>query len=135
MTDAWLDTNVILRFLTGEPREQARRARRLMRRAAEGGLRLRLSHVVLAEVVWVLGSFYDRERPAIAETLRAFVLADGVSVDEPDVVLEALRLMADVNVAFVDAYVAATARRANELVASFDADLRRLDVQLVPITG
>lgn len=77
--------------------------------SAGGEIRLRVTHVVLAEAVWVLGSFYGHERGAIADTLRSFVLADSVSVEQPDTALEALRVMADSNVAFVDAYVAATA--------------------------
>jgi predicted nucleic acid-binding protein len=81
----------------------------------------------------VLGPFYGHERDAIAETLRSFILADGVSVEQPDTALEALRLMADAKVAFVDAYVAATARRNAAPVASFDADFRRLGIDLVDL--
>lgn len=133
MTEVWLDTNVVLRFLTGQPPELFRRARRLMRRAADGEITVRVTHVALAETVWVLGSFYGREPSAIADTLRSFVLADGVKVDDPDTVLDALRSMIDANVAFVDAYVAATARRSEAPVASFDEDFRRLGVELAAL--
>lgn len=129
----WLDTNALLRFLTGQPPEHFRRARRLMQRAADGEIVARVTHVALAETVWLLGSFYGREPTAIADTLRSFVLADGVRVDDPDTVLDALRSMVDANVAFVDAYVAVTARRNAAPVASFDEDLRRLGVELVGI--
>lgn len=134
MTEIWLDTNVLLRFLTGEPPELFRRAQRLMRRAAEGEIVARLTHVALAETVWVLGSFYARDPRAIAQTLRSLVLADGVSVDDPETVLDALRLMADANVAYVDAYVAVTARRSGQSVATFDSDFRRLGVELAVLT-
>jgi predicted nucleic acid-binding protein len=134
VTEVWLDTNVVLRFLTGEPPDLFRRAQRLMRRAARGEVVARITHVALAETVWVLGSFYGRDATAIAETLRSFVLADGVSVDDPDAVLEALRLMVDANVAYIDAYVAVTARRSGQPVASFDADFRRLGVELEQLT-
>lgn len=133
--EVWLDTNVLLRYLTGQPPEQFRRARRLMQRAAEGEIVARVTHVALAETVWVLGSFYGREPSAIAETLRSFVLADGVKVDDPDTALDALRSMVDANVAFVDAYVAATARREAAPVASFDEDFRRLGVELADLSG
>ncbi len=134
MREVWLDSNILLRFITREPPEQARAARRLIARAAEGELVIRLSDVVIAEVVWVLGSFYGRERAEIADTLRSFVLADGVAVEDADVVLEAMRSMAERNVAFVDAYVAATARRKRQPVASFDAGFRRLDVELLDLS-
>lgn len=133
MTEVWLDTNIVLRFLTGQPPEHFRRARRLMRRAADGEIVVRVTHVALAETVWVLGSFYGREPSAIADILRSFVLADGVKIDDPDTVLDALRSMIDANVAFVDAYVAATARRNEAPIASFDEDFRRLGVELADI--
>ncbi len=133
VTDVWLDTNVILRFLTGDPPELARRARRLMQRAADGQIAARVTHVALAETVWVLGSFYGHGPAGIAETLRAFVLADGIVVDDQETVLDALRMMADANVAFVDAYVAATAKERDMPVATFDADFRRLGVALVDL--
>ena len=106
-----------------------------MQRAADGEIVAKVTHVVLAEAVWVLGSFYAREPSAIADTLSSFVLADGVSVDDPDTILDALRLMVDANVAFVDAYVAVTARRRGRSVASFDADFRRLDVELADLSA
>lgn len=129
----WLDANVLIRFLTGDPPDQARRARRLMQRAAAGEISLRVATVVIAEVVWVLGSFYDRGRAEIAEAIRSLVVADGVAAEDADLLLEALRLMADANVAYVDAYLAASARRAAEPVASFDAAFRRLGVELAPL--
>jgi predicted nucleic acid-binding protein len=133
MSDVWLDANVVLRFITKDPPDQFRRAQRLMRHAVDGDVTLRLSHITIAESVWVLDSFYGHEVGAIADTLRSLVTATGVDVEDADVVLEALRLMADSKVAFADAYVAATARRAGEPVATFDADLRRLGVELVQL--
>ncbi len=131
MTNVWLDANVVIRFITKDSTELSRRARILMRRAQEGELRLRVSSVALAEIVWVLGSVYKYERGRIAEAMRDLAMADGVALDEPDVVLEALRLMSDSNVAYVDAYVAAVARAHGEAVATFDTDFKRLGVELV----
>ena len=131
MTNVWLDANVVIRFITKDSTELSRRARILMRRAQEGELRLRVSSVALAEIVWVLGSVHKYERGRIAEAMRDLAMADGVALDEPDVVLEALRLMSDSNVAYVDAYVAAVARAHGEAVATFDTDFKRLGVELV----
>ncbi|MDO8562304.1 MAG: PIN domain-containing protein [Candidatus Limnocylindria bacterium] len=39
--------------------------------------------------------------------------------------------MQEVNVAYVDAYLAAVARAHGEAVATFDADFKRLGVELV----
>jgi predicted nucleic acid-binding protein len=133
MTEVWLDTNVLLRFITREPPEQARAARRLMARAASGDLVVRLDHLVLAEAIWVLGSFYGRERAEIADAIRSFVLADGVTVEDADVVIDALRSMSDANVAFVDSYLAARSRQDGRPIASFDANFRRLGVEIADL--
>ncbi len=131
--NVWVDANVLLRFITRDLPDQGRRAQRLMRRAEDGELVLRIPAVVIAEVVWVLGSFYEVERRQIADTLRALVLADGVAVDDADLVVEALRIMEEANVAYADALLAVAARQSGEPVATFDRDFRRLGVELFDV--
>ena len=58
MSRLWLDANVILRFLTKDPPEMAERSARLMAQAERGEVSLYVSLLVLAEVIWVLMSFY-----------------------------------------------------------------------------
>ena len=131
MTTVWADTNTLLRFLTGEPATLAGRSRRLLRRAAEGELSIRIASLVIAEVIWVLGSVYEADTAAIAQAVRALVLADGIAIDDEDVVLSALRLMEDAKVDYTDAFVAAAAMAHGEAVATFDKDFKRLGVQVV----
>jgi len=105
-----------------------------MRRAAEGEVILVIPVVVLAEVIWVLRSPYYGYKPArIAAELQELVAGDGVSMEGGNDVLEALALMTEQNVDFADAYLAAVAARRREPVATFDADFRRLGVQLFPV--
>jgi predicted nucleic acid-binding protein len=82
MTDFWVDANVLLRFLTGEPPELAERALRLIQRAEKGEVNLKLSPIVVAEIVWVLSSFYRYSRTQIAEVLLPLIASDGISCDE-----------------------------------------------------
>ena len=49
-----LDTNVVVRFLTGDHPTHSPRSRKLFARAAAGEIRLVLSDVALAETAWVL---------------------------------------------------------------------------------
>ncbi|HLQ05975.1 MAG TPA: type II toxin-antitoxin system VapC family toxin [Verrucomicrobiae bacterium] len=127
--NVWLDTNVLVRFVTRDDAEQSKRVLNVMRRAERGEMSLRVSAVVVAEVIWVLESFYGYEPAAIADALRALVIADGVAVEEQDVVMEALRLMQE-GAAYTDAYVAALARSHREPVFTLDADFKRLGVEL-----
>jgi len=131
MAYIWVDANVILRFITGDPPEMAQKALALMAGAEKGETALRLSHIVAAEVVWVLSSFYKYSKKEIAETMITFINADGIYPDNPDLLIQALKDMADNNVDFADAYLAAIARARSEAVCSFDNDFIKLNVSLV----
>jgi predicted nucleic acid-binding protein len=131
MTEVWADTNILLRFLTREPRELAERARRLIEQAERGTVTIKLAPVIVAEVVWVLGSFYRRSQPEIAGALIPLLTTTAIQTVDGERVVAALSRMAERNVAFVDAYLAEIARAEGAAVASFDENFKRLDVAWV----
>ena len=127
MKHAFVDTNVILRFLVGDPPEMAEASTRLFEAVAEGSVDLVVDAVVIAEAVWVLGSFYGHDAASIAETLRAFLLQDGILADDRDVLLHALTLFETHGVDFVDALIAARMQATGIAdIFSFDRHLDRL---------
>ena len=128
MTELWVDANILLRLLTGDPPELAQRALKLVQKAEQGEVTLKLSPIVVAEIVWVLSSFYKYSRTQIAEVLIPFVTAEGIVLQEAEQVIAALNQMARVNVDFIDAFLAEIARREGEAIVSFDRDFRRLDI-------
>lgn len=128
MVNLWIDANVILRFITGDPPEMAKNALELMARAEKGDIGLRLSHLVVAEAVWVLSSFYKFTKKEISEILISFINADGIYPENPSLLMQALKDMAEKNVDFADAYLAAQARTQEEAVCSFDNDFEKLSV-------
>lgn len=125
MKVVWVDTNVLLRFLTKRPHEQWRRADGLMRRASEGSLLAHVPVIVVAEVVAILHHSFDQPLDEVARVLTGLLVAHGVRVEDEAAVLEALRLTEKLEVDFVDAYVAVRAREAAAEIASFDADFTR----------
>jgi len=123
----WLDANVVLRFLTGEPEDMAREAKELMGRAERGEVTLVVADLVMAEAVWVLRSFYGHPMDEIRDTLSAFAAAPGIEAEGREVVAQALDLAAGENVDFIDAYLALRASRSGEAVCTFDStDFKRL---------
>jgi len=128
MTDLWVDANILLRLLTGDPPELAQRALKLVQKAEQGEVTLKLSPIVVAEIIWVLSSFYKYSRTQIAEVLIPFVTAEGIVLEEAEQVIAALNQMARVNVDFIDAFLAEIARRDGGTIASFDRDFRPLDI-------
>jgi predicted nucleic acid-binding protein len=131
MTTAWLDTNVVVRFLTRNPADLAEGADRLLAQAQSGKVAFRLTPIVVAEIVWVLRTVYGRGTAEIAAGVSALLRADGILADQRDTMIEALDLMSDKRVAFPDAFVAISARQANEPVCTFDTDFKRLDVEIL----
>jgi len=120
-----LDANVILRFLLADDRSHSPKAKALFEQAHAGKLSLAISHVTLAEVTWVLLSYYEFERTKLARTLRELVLHEGVEVDDSDVILDAFDRFAKVNVDFIDCYMAALAKDRDAVVVTEDRDFRK----------
>lgn len=103
----FVDTNLFLRYLTNDVPEQADAVERLLRRAAAGEIGLVTNGLVLAEIVWVLESFYHLPRPAIREKVLAILNTPGLDVPDGGLILQAITWYADQNVDFIDAYNAA----------------------------
>jgi len=120
-----LDANVILRFLLADDRSQSPKAKALFELAQAGELILAVSHITLAEVSWVLLSYYKVERTKLAQTLRELVLHEGVEVDDSDVMLDAFDRFGKVNVDFIDCYMAAFAKSRGAVVVTEDRDFRK----------
>lgn len=131
MNEVWVDTNVLLRLMTGDPPAMLEEVRGLADRASRGEVTLRVSAVVVSEAAWVLQSVYRHARDTVAAALLSLLAAEGVSVEDEPLVYRALRDMGAKNVAFVDAYLAAQASAAGQPVCTFDADFDKLAVEAV----
>lgn len=123
------DANVLLRLITDDPPEMAAAASALAARAAAGELTLRVLVLVIAEMTWVLRSYYGFAPADVAAALARMVTAEGIRVDEEELVLLALGDLGRTGVDFVDALLAQEARAAGIPVCSFDADFDRLGVE------
>ncbi len=134
MTTVWVDTNVVLRFLTRAPLPLFERAAALMRRAADGEVLLHVTPVVVAEVAAVLHHSLGLALPEVADALRRFVTARGVEAEDEERVLQALERSGRLKVDFVDAYLCGLAMAAGAPIASFDADFpKRLGAEGYPL--
>ena len=131
MTNLWVDANILLRLITNDPLDLAERSTRLVQRAEQGDITLRVSPLVVAEIVWVLNSFYKYSRTQVAEVLIPLLTSEGLLLENSDQIIAALEQMATVNVDFADAYLAEIARQQGEAVVSFDRDFRKLNISWI----
>jgi predicted nucleic acid-binding protein len=118
-----LDTNILVRHLTGEPHEQAMRATAFLRDAAQ----LELPALIVAELVYVLESVYEQSRAQVTVLVRAVLAHPPVHAPEEALLLRAIELYETRRVHFAEAYLAAAAEHGDGLIASFDRDLDRID--------
>ncbi len=127
MKRAFVDANVILRFLTGDPPDLADRAQSLFTEVDTGETVLVLEEIVVAETVWVLQSFYGYEHGVIAQVLSEIVSRDGIETGDRAGLLTALHLYAARNVDFADALVAVRMGEAGvSQIYTFDRHLERI---------
>ncbi len=127
MKKALIDSNVILRYLTKDPPKMAEAVLRTFNDAQNGKISLLLTSLTVAEVVWVLESFYGQSKSKIAETVAQFLFCDGLEVEDLDLIIEALTLYQDKNLDFADAFLAAIAlRRGPQAICSFDEHFNRI---------
>jgi len=80
-----IDTNVVVRYLTGDHPEQARRARALV-----DGQPVFVPVTVALETEWVLRSAYQFKPPQITKALRAFGGLPTVTFEDSGMIVAAL---------------------------------------------
>ena len=119
----FLDTNVLIRHLTGDPPELAQRATQFLTAAEE----LLVPDLIVAEVVYVLESFYEVERPRVAELVRAIIAFPAITVLDQDLLLRAIEIYEIDRIDFAEAYLVASAERSDiNSVVSFDRSIDRV---------
>ena len=120
---AFIDTNVIIRHLTGDPSDMAARATAFLADADE----LLLSDLIVAETVYVLESFYEVPRAGVAQLIRSVVGFPTMRTLDPALLLRSLEIYEIHGVDFAEAYLAASAEVAGiSEIASFDRSLDRI---------
>lgn len=117
-----VDSNILLRFLTGEPPAMFAAASTLIGRAERGEVTLELSPLVLAETAFTLESFYKLPRREVARTLLLFINRSGMDLAERQLLRDALDRVQNTGIHLVDAYLVAAATESKLPVASFDHD-------------
>ncbi|MBC7795064.1 MAG: type II toxin-antitoxin system VapC family toxin [Clostridia bacterium] len=118
-----VDTNVLVRLLTGDDTRQLAKAETFV---AVGAW---VSTVVLCETVWVLESVYERSRHELLRALEMLLSHATLVLDERTCVEDALReAAANPKTDFSDALIVALARKSGRTpLGTFDRHLAKLE--------
>jgi len=116
-----IDTNLLVRYLINDDQKKAEAVDNLLDRAAKGEVRIIVPSVVIAELVWVLESFYQLKADAILELAEAIINTSGLDVMDKSTIISALRLYKGKNIDFIDAWIIEFAKeRGVKTIYTFD---------------
>lgn len=117
-----IDTNVLVRLVTGDEPDQVALAEEFIAGAW-------VSHLVLAETVWVLDTVYERTSAQILPSIQMLLDHKDLSLQDPDVVMAALEhYRKRPSLGFSDCLVLEIARKIGHIpLGTFDRKLGKLD--------
>jgi len=120
-----IDTNILTRFFIADIKNQHSQAEKIFKAAQMGKRKLRLEVLVVAEVCYVLESFYKRDRKEIADFLELFVSQKWLQVQDRKIVQTAWSWYLK-GFHFVDSYLLAWVKVKKAKVLSFDKKLMKI---------
>lgn len=100
----FLDTNIILRYLTWDDSKKAKKCEALFKKTAGGKEILRTTTLVIAEVVWTLEKAYRLPKGDIVNHVQMILNTPNIELDEKDILVGALGLYGMKEIDFIDAY-------------------------------
>jgi predicted nucleic-acid-binding protein len=120
-----LDTNVLVRYLTQDEREQARKVDRLVATIVAKGERVYVNVIVVCELTWVLRSGYGFGKEALVRVLERILSTPRLVLEDREEVREALKEYREGGGDFSDYLIGARNRRAGcSDTATFDRHLK-----------
>lgn len=130
MMPRFLDTNILLRYLTRDDESKARACLALLLRVERGAEVVVTSDLVIAEIVFTLQSprQYDLSRERIRQLLEPIIALRGLRLPRKSLYARVFDLYCEGKISFTDAFVAAymEARGLSE-VYSYDTDFDRVE--------
>jgi predicted nucleic-acid-binding protein len=113
-----VDTNVLVRLLTGDDAAQARRATALFRKES-----IYIPKTVLLETEWVLRRLYRLDHTTVVSSFRKVSGLGNVELEQPLVIAQALQWCED-GMDFADALHLASSHSASKF-ATFDEHMKK----------
>jgi predicted nucleic-acid-binding protein len=119
------DTNIFLRFITGDKSEYGLKARELFKQAQKGEFKIYLDELVFGEVVWTLQSFYKYSRREIYDNLSKFFDFDFMINPRKKILKRALETYVSTNLSFSDCWIYELSKSKSLELETFDKELQK----------
>jgi predicted nucleic-acid-binding protein len=116
-----LDTNVLVRFLTGDDPAQSGKVISLFRSAQASGERFHVCSLVLLELAWVLESLYKYRREEILSAFENMLALPVLSMESPEIIEAFLAAAAGSKADLSDLLIGVSSKaRECEITLTFD---------------
>lgn len=123
----FLDTNILLRYLTRDDEEKARLALALLIRVEQGDEKILTSPLVIFETVFTLQKSYNVPRDRIRDLVSPIIALRGLHLPDKDVYYRAFDVYVNNDISFADAYnVAYMQARDASGIYSWDSDFDKI---------
>ena len=125
MSDPFVDTDILIRLLTGDDPQKQAAGQALFESVEQGSLTLAAPATVIADAVYVLSSprLYAQPRAQVAAMLTRLVRLAHFKIGQRRTVLRALDLYGTTNLDFGDAMIVANMQRVGSpALYSYDQD-------------
>jgi len=124
----FIDTNVFIRFLTNDIPEKADACEHIFREAAKTQESLFTKEMVIAEIIWVLESYYELPKKEVQEMVEKILITPFLMCPQKDIILNALTLYGNKNIDYIDAYNASILKEQGiKEVYSYDRHFDRIE--------
>lgn len=126
----YVDTNIFVRYLTEDIPQQTELVEKRFQQAKQNQINLITTEFTIAEVLYVLQSFYKMDRGQAIVKVQTMISPRWINVERKEEVLEALLLYKTMNIDFVDLLNWAVAKENKAKILSFDKDFDKLTPKL-----
>ena len=124
---AFIDSNVIVYYITGAGGEMAERSLTLMKQLEDGEVELATSELVVAEVVWLLQRRTKMSRAQISDAVLPLIKLPNFRVPNKSLWTNVFEVFCSTTVDFTDAYNAAAMFKSSiSQIYSYDRDFDRI---------
>ncbi|MBU1088950.1 PIN domain-containing protein [Patescibacteria group bacterium] len=120
MARKYIDTNIFVRYWEGKEGLV-----NFFEKMEAGKKRCFLPSIVISEIVWVLGSYYDLEKTEIKEFVRSILNIRNLKVVYKHDLVLALELFEKFNIKFTDCVILSYMEKGDSLV-SYDKEFDRI---------
>jgi predicted nucleic-acid-binding protein len=121
-----LDANIILRYVVAENTPLNLKSKRYFDQARDNKCQLIIDNVTIAEVVWVLTSYYQFKRPDLVNSLKIIMGHKNILIDDKNLILNTLDFFSSHNLSYIDCYLHCLSQSKNIPLATFDTKLSKL---------